>query len=233
LYRRLTKRSVPLENYIQGTYVRPDELDKALPGLGRKADDLFHSPVTEAFVLNLIPAFAQIIPPNSLAAPASSSLTVKNFTRDHAVLISGPLGNPWVQLFDSELNFQIESDADGTHAYITNRAPARSERPLYSNFADATGATVCYARLAYLPGSPGTKVILAGGPHKASTQAATLFLTRPDLFEALRRALGSGTDERFPWFEAVIEARALDNEPWTFRIVATRLIPSPRRAVLQ
>ena len=233
LYRRLTKRSVSLESYIKGTYVRPNELDQALPGLGSKANELFESPATEAFVLNLIPGFAQIIPPNSLSAPAPGSLSVKNFTRDHVVLISGPLGNPWVQLFDSDLNFQIESEADGAHSYITNHSPARSERRFYSNFADSSGATVCYARLAYLPGSPGTKVILAGGPHKASTQAAALFLTRPDLFETLRRALGKENDGSFPWFEAVIEARALDNEPWTFRIVASRLIPSPRPAVLQ
>jgi len=69
-----------------------------------------------------------------------------------------------------------------------------------------------------------TRVILAGGPHSASTQAAALFLTQPKLLQSIQQLLHKRADEELPWFEAVVEARALGNEPWTARIAAIRTV---------
>lgn len=170
-----------------------------------------------------------MIAPEALSVPLPAAVKASDFARDNAILISGPLGNPWVQLFDQGLNFQVESDsANSRLAHIVNRQPHAGEASTYSNYVDASHTVVCYARLAYLPGrSPRTRVLLAGGPHSASTQAASLFLTRPEFLTSLRARLAHASPGGLPWFEAVVEARALESEPWTARIVAIRVVEGP------
>jgi hypothetical protein len=231
-YRQFTGRAVSLEDFLSRRHLAPENLERVAPNLPENVVALFHGGYTENFMAGLLPSFALVVPAEALSVPAPASVKVKDFERDNAVLISGPLGNPWVQLFDRALNFQIESDADNTKlAHIVNRKPRAGEIAAYGNFKDASNTTVCYARLAYLPGrSPRTRVLLAGGPHAASTQAASLFLTRPEFLSSLRRRLGLSTSGNLPWFEAVVEARALGSEPWTARIIAIRTVegsPAP------
>ncbi len=77
---------------------------------------------------------------------------MKDFEGDNALLISGPYGDPWVQLYDHSLNFQIETGGDNRSAHIVNRKPQGNEKREYWNFVDSDQTTICYARLAYLPG---------------------------------------------------------------------------------
>lgn len=230
LYQRLTGRPVTLQDYIAHRFTQVDELKRVSPDLAKYANDLFHSPATQGFVLTLIPSFAQVVGPEFLSVRTPDMLTVKDFEGDNALLISGPFGDPWVQLFDHSLNFQIETGGDNRSAHIVNREPRRGEKREYWNFVDPSQTTICYARIAYLPGlTPGSRVLLAGGPHTASTQAASLFLTNTDSVQQLCHLFHVRRPEQLPWFELLVEARALGNSPWTMRILAVRTVPTPSR----
>ncbi len=226
LYQRLTGRPVTLQDYIAHRFTQADELRQVAPDLAKYADALFDSPATQGFTLTLIPSFAQVVGPEFLAVRTPDMLTVKDFEGDNALLISGPFGNPWVQLFDHSLNFQIEtSGGDHCSAHIVNRKPQPGERHEYWNFINRSQTTICYARIAYLPGlTPGSRVLLAGGPHTASTEAASLFLTNADSAQQLCKMLHVRKAEQLPWFELLVEARALGNSPWTLRILASRTV---------
>ena len=228
-YRDFTGHSVRLEQFINRGYLSPQNLEKVAPNLPDHVLPLFRGGYIQTFVVGLVPAFAQVIPPESLTVPPPVSVKVDDFERDNAILISGPLGNPWVQLFDGQLNFQIEEEQENQRlSMIVNRKPQPGEPAIFKNFTDHSNTVVCYARLAYLPGrSPRTRVLLAGGPHAASTQAASLFLTRPEFFTSLRQRIPSTASGAFPWFEAVVEARAIGTEPWTARVVAFRTVEGP------
>jgi len=222
-YRNFTGHAVLLEDFISRRYLNRENLKRVAPDLAEQTISLFGQHYTESFIPGLIPSYARMISPDALSAPAPESINIKDFARDHAVLISGPLGNPWVQLFDRTLNFQIEPNPSAPLiSHVTNRHAREGELAAYDNYTDSTGTVICYARLAYLPGrSARTRVLLAGGPHSASTQAASQFLTRPDFLDSVRSKLNAQT---LPWFEAVVETRALNNDPWTARIVAIRRV---------
>lgn len=232
LYRDFAGHPVLLEDYISRRHLSPERLNEVAPGLSPAVVALFRRQFTETFFAGLIPSYARVIPPESLSVPLPDTVTPKDFERDHAVLISGPLGNPWVQLFDRSLNFQIEADRnDVRQSHLVNRRPVPGELPLYENHADASHTVICYARLAYLPGrSPRTRVLLAGGPHSASTQAASQFLLRPELLTSVRQKLSAASSEPLPWFEAVVEASAIGVDPWAARIVAIRRVESQATA---
>lgn len=226
VYQSVTHRTVALHDYIDRRYLQPDSLRQVAPELLPFAGAIFRRSPADSLILNLIPRFAGIVPPSSLYLTATDKVTLKDFEINNAVLLSGPYGNPWVQLFDRSLNFQIEPHDNNTGTHIENRNPRASEPKSYYNVTESS--TICYSRLAYLPGvQQGTRVILAGGPHVASTEAAGLFLTRPDSFDVVRRMLQKSPGGQLPWFEAVLEARALDNDPWSMRIVAIRPVHAP------
>ena len=224
LYQRLTGHTVSVQDYVDHRFLQPAALRRISPALADSAGALFHSSITESFVLDLIPRFVQAAPAANLCARNADALAMKDFEKDNAVLISGPYGNPWVQLFDRDLNFQIETDDGKRSAYIVNRKPKGLESREYSNFVDQSGTTICYARIAYLPGlTAGTRVLLAGGPHVASTQAASEFLIRPESIATLRKLFHTASPRKLPYFELLIEARALGNAPWEMRIVSSRI----------
>ena len=230
LYQRLTGHPVTLQDYIAHRFVQPEELTKISPAFAQYADALFHSAATQGFVLGLIPVFAQVVGPEFLSVRTPDTLTVKDFEGDNALLISGPYGDPWVQLFDHSLNFQIETGGDNRFAHMVNRKPQGNEKREYWNFVDADQTTICYARIAYLPGlTPGSRVLLTGGPHTASTEAASLFLTRSDSVQQICRLFHVTRPSQLPWFELLVEARALGNSPWTMRILASRTVATPIR----
>lgn len=230
LYQRLTGHSVTLQDYIAHRFAQPEQLKQVSPVFAQYTDDLFHSTITQGFVLGLIPVFAQVVRPEFLSVRTPDMLTVKDFEGDNALLISGPYGDPWVQLYDHSLNFQIETGGNNRYAHIVNRKPKGNEKREYWNFVDSDQTTICYARIAYLPGlTPGSRVLLTGGPHNASTEAASLFLTRMDSLQQLCRIFHVSKPSQLPWFELLVEARALGNSPWTMRILASRTVATPIR----
>ncbi len=230
-YQNLTGRPVQLEDYINRQFLTPEGLRGLPPVIASNSKEFFDLELTQGFVLRLIPHFAQVVPPSELSVRHPRTLSVKDFERDNALLISGPWGDPWVQLFDGTLNFQIVVDPTTHRSHIVNRHPRPGEQSEYYNFTDpSTKTDVCYARLAYLPGlSPGNRVLLAGGPHSASTQAASLFLTRADSLDTILQLFRTGSPKSVPWFELLVEARAIGDAPWTMRIAASRAISAPTR----
>jgi hypothetical protein len=215
LYQNITGRRVELADYLDRQFMRKLPAGQPVRFYGGSA--------TETFFAAMIPDFVRAVPSSALTVMAADRLTPKDFERDNAVLISGPVGNPWVQMFDQKLNFQVELLQVDRPACIVNRQPRRGESATYVNYVDASKTVVCYARMAYVPGlRPGTHVLLAGGPHHASTLAAAHFLTSPAGMQSLRRQLGRHRWEGLPWFEAVVEARAFGDEPAAMRIAAIR-----------
>lgn len=220
LFVSLAHRPVTLQEYIGGRYLHAAETE-----LGVWSKALSGRSVTETIFLNVLPEVARALPATSLSVMAADTLTPRDFDHDNAVLISGPFGNPWVQMFDRELNFQVEASDDMSTVWMRNRHPEAGEQAVYRNYPGPDKTLVCYARLAYLPGPrPGAHVILAGGPHHASTLAAGQFLTREDSLPALRRLLHIHKAEPVPWFEAVVESRTLGLNPISMRIVAIRRV---------
>ena len=66
--------------------------------------------------------------------------------------------------------------------------------------------------------------MLAGGPHSASTEAASRFLTRPDFLKTVSALFRVRDPAQLPWFELIVEARAIGNSPWTMRILSHKTV---------
>lgn len=229
LYERLTGRTVGLQGYlkVRKQFAQPKSLQGLPPGMVPFADTTFAQSVTQSFVLNIIPRFVRAVPHSVLSIINPESLQMTDFESNNVALISGPNGDPWVRLFDRSLNFQIEAQRGSNLTHIVDRQPRPGEKDIYANHVDGSGTAVSYARVAYVPGlTPGSKVLLAGGPSDYSTESACRFLTGPSALAMVRGRFHVAPNQQIPYFELLIETRALQDSPWEADIVAARIVPA-------
>jgi hypothetical protein len=226
LYQHLTNHTVSLEDYFRGNFDEARPAVPLTPAFRENRADLFHNSITQSFFLNLLPQIARGLPGLEIAVHHPSTLTAADLEQDNSLLISGPFGNPWVQLFDRKLNFQIRYNPGDHTTSIVNLKPQPGESSDYANYAEASRTQVCYARVAYLfSRSRRSRVLLAGGPHHISTEAAGQFFLQPGSLQSICKLLHVDKPANLPSFEFVLEARTLGGAAWDTRIVAHRTIP--------
>jgi hypothetical protein len=138
--------------------------------------------------------------------------------RDNVVLIGGSISNPWVQLFESRMNFVTKFDSESPIA-VVNRAPAPGEQSIYTQ----TGS-VQYCVVGYLPNpNHNGVVLLIEGTDAEASEAAGDFLLSDDQLSNFKKMLRT---EKFPYFEALLKVSSVEGTPLTAAVQAYRAYPN-------
>ena len=145
--------------------------------------------------------------------------------RSNNVILAGPRrSNPWVELFEPQLNFRGRSRFDNdkrTFAFV-NHSPRPGEPHEYAVKWGTTG----YCRVAYLPNLDGNgSVLLVTGGDMSSGDAGASFVTSEARIVELRRALGIADGAALPYFEALLRTNVVASSISSFDLVAHRLPP--------
>ncbi len=145
--------------------------------------------------------------------------------RDNVILLGGQRSNPWVELFDSRLNFVTEWDIDDQeepnthHGAITNRAPAEHEQRVYTP-AGSNG----YCAVAYLPNpDSGGKILLIQGTGSEAAQACGDFLLSEQQMSGFKNMLHAS---EFPYFELLLKTSQVVDTPLAASLEAYRTYPN-------
>jgi hypothetical protein len=222
LSQEITLHPVGLDEYLRYDYTR-QTLQADLSQDRR--DDL-----SKIFSHNLV-TFGDVHAAQQIFAldPGSTllHLTVSRFyeadslKRGNVILIGGKKANPWVYVFDDQLNFSL--DSVGWNMSVANRRPHTGEQATYVGSTNANGA-VGYSVVAFLsnPSRTGNAIILAGTDSDA-TGAAAEFLTSEDQLERFRSMLHT---DRFPYFEVLLRTSQLSGTPLHADLVAYRTYPN-------
>lgn len=214
-----------LSDYLDHNYMRlPQSLDLSFD---RRAD------LNQIFAHNLVTmgdfhAAQQIL----ALTPLSSSLhltfsrfyTADSVKRNSFILIGGKKANPWVRLFDDQMNFSLDYDNVHSQSFIANRHPQAGEQPIYAAPMDAN-AFIGYSVIAYLPNPSRTgNVIILAGTDSDATSAAAEFLTSEEQLGKLRNTLRL---QKFPYFEALLKTSRLSGTSFSAEPLAYRAYPGP------
>jgi hypothetical protein len=154
-------------------------------------------------------------------------IRLRDLDEGNFVFLGSPGSNPWVQLFQGQLNFQEAEGLVGVDSKeFVNKNPRPGEQKSYVGlqFTGTTGED--YADIALLP-SPqnGTAILILQGLQQEGTEAAGRFLADANQRRVLRDALGFSSDPKNKvWFEALIRTKAVAGAPNSEVIVAARLI---------
>lgn len=151
---------------------------------------------------------------------AARSYTPDSLKQDSLILIGGEPANPWVSLFNKDLNFALVDNDRNMQTYVINRDPRPGEPASFTPALNQDAVLTEYGVIAFLP-SPnrvGNILILAGTDAQTTKDVADYF-TSEDKLRELQERLGS---KRIRYFEAVIRTTRLSNISFSSQIVAFR-----------
>jgi hypothetical protein len=221
MIQNLTGQLVPLSEYINRDYLSlksPYNID------AQNMRDLDAQRYTNVTDLNAVVRFSRLPEANAgqLIVRYARDLHMEDLKDANVILLGSSFSNPWAELFEKTLNFEVNYQPHPNASLIVNRHPQAGELPVYEN--DATGPSHrTYAVIGFVPNLNSTgSVLLVEGLTMAGTQAAvdTLFnrgVMRP-LLGQFRNADGSLNP-----FEILIETRSFGSDSPQAGVVATRV----------
>jgi len=120
-------------------------------------------------------------------------------TDDNFIFLGSPRSDPWVALFNDQLDFQFAFDKTSRQEFIRNVRPRQNELPAYYPTAQgwATGQSYGIVALVQNPDQEGHVLLLAGASGEGTEAAGKLVTDLPRLSQILKSC---GMDSpRRPW----------------------------------
>ncbi len=218
LGQELTHHVTSLSDYLNPGYVSQIKASAISPD--RKSD------LDRIFAHNLV-TFGDVRAAQQILAldPVSSSLRLKDsrfyqpdsMKHDNAILLGGKKANPWLYLFDDQMNFIMDSEGEGM--FVANRHPKAGEQPVYTGVLNNNNL-VGYGVVAFLPNPTRTgNVIIIAGTDGDATNAAAEFLTSEEQLENFRNTLHV---TRFPYFEVLLKASLISGTSFNVEMAGYR-----------
>jgi len=221
MIQNLTHHSVNLSEYISRDYVsikNPYNID------AQNMADLDQQRYTSMADLNTVLKFSRLpeATPERFTVRYARELHMEDLKDANAILIGSSFSNPWVELFQKNLNFEFEYQPRPNESVIVNRHPLQGELPVYQNDATAPSHRT-YAVIALVPNLNDTGwVLLIEGLTMAGTQAGTdILFNREALLPVLDKAR-SQNGMLLP-FELLIETRSFGSNAPQATIIASRI----------
>jgi hypothetical protein len=182
----LTGRPVALGDYISGSY-QGEGSSGATMSAG-EVRDLGTRRYTSIVDLNLVLRLSRLrqVVPQRMLVYYARDLRMDDLRSSNAILLGSVDANPWVGLFEQQLNFRFSFNPKSDSApVILNQHPLAGEQPVYANHHDGSWHNT-FGRIAYLPNLDGTgHVLMVGGLNMAGTQAAGEFVLNPALMRPI------------------------------------------------
>ena len=149
-------------------------------------------------------------------------LQLREMRAAHTILFGAQPSNPWVDLYEESLNFQLEPLVlRNTRRPFGNRHPEPGEKTRYGDAQD--GDTRTYARIALLPNFEGkTRTLILTGMSGAETEAAASFLLAPDFTDRLPAPLRSRLNPIPEYVEILLGTHRVGPEIGKTEVVAWR-----------
>lgn len=227
--RNLGDKEVPLDSYIDHSYLEP-----LLPKhMSENESSVLHY-FDSSRLTSLADAKAATVL-SSLAGPYSESLTVRSardinandLTHGDFIFIGSKTSNPWVELLDSRMNFQVVENGPHGSRYVLNRDPRPGEQKIYQTQSMGTLASGDdYAVIALLPAKTGEgSSLLLEGVRMEGTEAATTLLRSEAGRGKLRSKLASLNNGSTPqYFEALLHAQSVAGATISVDVIAARVV---------
>jgi hypothetical protein len=181
-----TRRPVSLGDYISGSYQGEGTSNTAIPaGEVRELGTRRYTSIVDLNLVLRLSRLKQVLPQRMLVCYARD-LRMDDVRSGNAILLGSVDANPWVGLFEQQLNFRFSFDPKrDTAPIIINQHPLAGEQPVYANHHDGSWHST-FGRIAYLSSLDGSgHILLVGGLNMAGTQAAGEFVLNPALMRPI------------------------------------------------
>jgi hypothetical protein len=152
------------------------------------------------------------------------------FQHGNAVVIGSHRSNPWVEIFESNLNFAVEQDPRSGAPLFKNRSPQSRESSTYAipEMLDTKGDEQrefrSYGLVALVKGCGGRGLdVVLEGLNMQATQAAGDMVTDPQRLDNLLRVIGHKAGTTVTPFEALFQLTSLPGGYANPEVIAFRI----------
>lgn len=221
MFQNLTGHLVPLSEYVDRDYLSvkiPPSIDP------RNMADLEAQRYTSVTDLNAALRLSSVPEGRSdhTIVRYARELHMQDLKDSNAILIGSSYSNPWVELFEKNLNFRFTYKATPNASFIRNADPHAGELPTYQNDATAPShQTYGVIALTHNLNSAGS-VLIVEGLTMAGTQAAVDTLFDAHAMQSILEKARNSDGSLRP-FEVLIETRSFGSNSPQASIIATRI----------
>jgi hypothetical protein len=150
-------------------------------------------------------------------------MSVRDFEKGNFILIGSRRGNPWISLFEPQLNFALEEDQVTHLFHFLNKNPGAGEKKIYANQQQPHGDYVSYVDIALVPNLTKTGyVLLLNGSVMDSNEAAAHLIFGGDLPESLLETFGHDIGKDAQEAEVFLRVHSLEGAPSKYDVIAVR-----------
>lgn len=221
MLQNMTHHSVSINAYSAGNYIAIDK--QTAEADGQLIRNLGQRRYTSIADLRLASSFAALSTKknNTLDVRYAREITTDTLKQGTLILSGDPQGNPWVELFDKDLNFRFSMDDTAAIHIVRNRHPLAGEQAEYRSFGGDPQHRA-YALIALTPSLDGEgHVLLIEGTTMAGLEAAQDFLSSSG---ALSQALKPAVErDGLHNFEILLESKNIAAKASGFEVIATRI----------
>jgi len=219
-FEKLIAQRISLSEYESHDFERiaDQHLQDPVKGLAKEVVNRVSTSVSDARVASELGVLAS---ENRLQITVMDAREMSSelMSSQNSVVLGSWRANPWVGLFEEQLNFRTEYHEEGPSARFINSSPLHGEETSYPAEWRRTG----YCRVAYLSNPRHTgSVLLISGTDVISSEAAGRFLTSEASLRDLRQKLGLRSGQPFPHFELLLKTRIVNNTVPSYELVAYR-----------
>lgn len=219
-FEKLLGRSMTLSEYEAREFERlaDQQLKDPIRSLGKEVVNRVTTSVADVEVARDFGVLASEnrTPLNLLSARDMSTPLISS---QNSILLGSWRANPWVGLFEDQMNFRTDYQESPPSVRFINLAPLPGEQQAYQAEWRRSG----YCRVTYLPNPRHTaNVLLISGSDVISSEAGGRLLTTEEILRDLRRKLGLKEGEPFPYFEVLLRTEIVNSTVPRFELVAYR-----------
>lgn len=218
----LVHRPVRLADYLDRSYLHG--LDSLPPDARTQAEILMSRQYTGIADAEVIAEIANLAGGSGVRVGVvyCRDFSVRHFHSANTILLGSRISNPWVEIFEERLNFQIDHGENHVLA-IRNRHPMPGEQPVYGNSSSTGSPGTSYGVIAFEPNLDRTgNVLIAAGLDMEATEAAGQLLSTEELFAPLAKDLQSDRSEGLAYFEALVRTTKMAGAAENLKVVAYR-----------
>ena len=219
----LVHKPITVSQYANHIYI-PDA-EHLTPEIKRLSHDILVSNKAAAVDIPIVVAVTEVAQVNSQKVDVQMAREIEpqDLSNDgNFVFLGSPRSNPWVSLFDDQMDFRFEHDPD-SNEFIRNVHPLPNESALMKMDASKTSS---YSIIAFLrnPDAHGSVLILSGLDIEG-TQAAGRLVSDPIRMSSILHNCGLGDNAASPYFELLIHSQIIAGDSTNTEVVACHRIP--------
>jgi hypothetical protein len=220
-------RDIPLGEYLSQDYGAELRALAARSGLSRALPGFSDLHLTGLYAVTDIARITRMqhLYSQTLAVRWPHDISMRDLDNGNVILIGARNSNPWVELFEGNLNFDFRWDAESNYIYCVNRSPKAGELPEYRPTASG-GTRVVYGGVALLP-TPQRhgSALLIFGTSMAGAEIAAEYITNERLSSAWLDQRTAEAKGKLPYFEVLLKTTSIAAQAGHADVVAHRVIP--------